>query len=350
MTGFDCNYSCEYCYQNQKKGDECNHLTSNDIDRVVDFYEWLGEKNNKKYIITAIDIVGGEPLLPNNFEIIKYLFDKFNNAQITITTNGTYLMKYFDLLNENKDRVFLKVSIDGEKTQHYKRRKPANEAFYDMTIQAIRNMVNVGINIAVSCVFDATYLEYQSFLNELEELGWPKRKNISLNLLPKLRCGSDGMDIAEVVENISSLKTLYQKDERVKCANYEKIIPGMNRFKRAIALAQEGKYIPYRCDAMYKPSYAFFPDGTIHFCIASMGEKGVVGRYRPNYEIYEDVVHLLKERRIDQTPKCMQCKYRVFCNGECAATSIDITGDVCGHNCGLWQDDTILNCMDGIYG
>ena len=207
VTGFDCNYSCEYCYQNQKKGDECNHLTSNDIDRVVDFYEWLGEKNNKKYIITAIDIVGGEPLLPNNFEIIKYLFDKFNNAQITITTNGTYLMKYFDLLNENKDRVFLKVSIDGEKTQHYKRRKPANEAFYDMTIQAIRNMVNVGINIAVSCVFDATYLEYQSFLNELEELGWPKRKNISLNLLPKLRCGSDGMDIAEVVENISSLKT-----------------------------------------------------------------------------------------------------------------------------------------------
>lgn len=76
------------------------------------------ELHSKKIIL-----YGGEPLLKQNKEIIKYIVSKGNNHgyHFTAITNGYDLEHFIDLLSPDKIN-HLQISIDGTEEKHNNRR------------------------------------------------------------------------------------------------------------------------------------------------------------------------------------------------------------------------------------
>lgn len=117
----NCNLSCSYCYENDKKNKIINMETIND---TINFINKTYEFDNELYV----QFHGGEPLL--EFEKIEYITNKLNysiNKKIkySMTTNGTLLtdeMAQFFTRNE----FDITISIDGNINSHDKNRKYIN--------------------------------------------------------------------------------------------------------------------------------------------------------------------------------------------------------------------------------
>ena len=106
ITGFDCNYSCEYCFQNEMIKTS-NRTSCEDINKIKQFYKQYCEMFNISLEFGSINIMGGEPLLPHNRELLEYTASSFPDSTLKITTNGSYLNEYkhFILNNNIKMKV-----------------------------------------------------------------------------------------------------------------------------------------------------------------------------------------------------------------------------------------------------
>lgn len=107
-----CNLRCIYCFERNKENYEF------DVDEAISFIG--GILSNKTELGTKIKIWGGEPFLV--FDKLRLLCETLweNNYdeyfQIHITTNGTLIHgEIQNWLNANRDKVILKLSIDGDK-------------------------------------------------------------------------------------------------------------------------------------------------------------------------------------------------------------------------------------------
>lgn len=121
-----CNFDCRYCYLRKKSG---NIMPEKVAYAGVDLALLNVQKHSDKRI--WIDFVGGEALL--SFElirkIVKYIELHTRKTDISvnysITTNGSIMNKQIlQFLIEKK--VYIKLSIDGNKTIHDRNRKLVN--------------------------------------------------------------------------------------------------------------------------------------------------------------------------------------------------------------------------------
>lgn len=114
-TNQQCNLKCVYCYEEGRSNRVFN------IDKIKEILSELLSK--RTHIGTIIDLHGGEPFLI--FEQIKELCDWLweNEFQekflVHITTNGTLINDTIkNWLQLNKERIIIKLSIDGNKIAH----------------------------------------------------------------------------------------------------------------------------------------------------------------------------------------------------------------------------------------
>ncbi len=344
ITSFKCNYSCSYCYQRDLKCND-NILSVEKIAKIKEFYHCYCRDMHIEEKYKSISIMGGEPLLPENKNLIKAISHTWKGIPLTFTTNGTYLNDYIDFIINQK--VNIRVSIDGTKDMHYLFRKTKDISAYDKTIEAIKQLLDMEIPVQILTVFHPEIREeYTKYLDFLESLGWLKKK-LYVAFIPQFGHGCDDINNAE--ENIIAYLDLCSLDTRAKFIDARKLFPGSINLKDALTMAKNSHcYECYRCSCLYQPDYKFLPDGTIHFCLMSSHEATKIGRYYPYIEYDIDKINSLSKRRYDKNEKCKNCKYKVLCMGGCAITGLIKTNSVEGIDCSLWKNPNFLKYYDKI--
>ena len=347
ITSFKCNYSCEYCFE--KKHKKINSaMNPEDVQKIKEFYEIFCERTSFPFNFGEITVLGGEPLLPENRSVLESIAEMWSGQCIKITTNGTYLQNYMDFIVNNN--VQLKVSLDGTKTVHYRRRKCLQRDAYDRAVEGIRQLVKNKVNVKVITVFESENVsDYPQFFDLLESLGWIKEKELSVGFIPEIGCGSDDRTTEQIINTITAYKKLKVSDERIKYVDARKLIPGSINLMTALNNANKNMYEPYRCSCLEKPDYAFFPDGKVHLCAAGSGKAGCIGRYKPDAEIDFEKIELFRKRRIDTISKCRKCTMKALCTGGCPVTSLAIGNDILEPYCGFWKNPVFLKYLEEVF-
>lgn len=110
-----CNLRCSYCYENTKSKRRINPYIAK---KTIAFY-----LNSEQYDEIEIDLFGGEPFAAFDLlkEICEWVWSKqWKNSYIFFaTSNGTLIHgKVKEWLKENKDRIWVSLSIDGTRESH----------------------------------------------------------------------------------------------------------------------------------------------------------------------------------------------------------------------------------------
>ncbi len=344
ITSFECNYACEYCFQKEMTKTR-NKTTIEDVKRIKQFYEKYCKIFKIPLEFGSITIMGGEPLLPGNREVLERIANSFPNSTLKITTNGSYLNEYKDFILNN--RVKIKVSLDGTKETHFKNRKCKDVCVYDNTIKGLEWLVKNNIDTTVITVFNSNNIkDYPKFLNIMEKIGWRSNKCLKVGFISQIGCGVDDITGEKIVDDLKAFKLLKQMDSRIKDVDARKLVPGSINLLEALYLAKQKKYSPYRCSCLEAPNFAFFPDGTVHICAATSGDIGCIGRYKPFVRIDKKKIEQFHKRRIDSLSKCKNCSMKVFCKGSCVATLIKKTNNILDVDCGFWKEPKFLEFLE----
>ncbi len=346
ITSFNCNYSCEYCFEH---GIERCHerLLPQDIPLIMDFYQAYCNLYSFPFTFGALTIMGGEPLLPENRETLEHISELWPDSLLKITTNGTYIEEYSDYIINNK--VQFKVSVDGTEEIHFRRRRCQQKDAYEKAIKGISMLLNNQINTTIVTVFNPENIEnYPRFFDLLEGIGWLRVPELTVGFVLEIGCGGDDIATDNVIRALKAFRKLKSIDKRAYYVNAQKLVPGCLNLVEAIMEAQQKMYDPYRCVCLGSPDFTFFPDGTIHLCTAFQNSSGCVGRYKPNIEIDQEKIELFRKRRIDTMSKCKKCSMKALCRGGCAATVMKKLGNPLGVCCELWESPLFLEYFETV--
>ena len=156
-----CNLRCKHCYSTAGKPLP-NELSTEEALKVVEDLADMG--------VAAIAFSGGEPLLrPDFFEIVKATRD--SGIFPALATNATLITKEMARKLKEAGVGFVQISLDGANAATHDSFRGVEGAF-EKTLAGIRNSVDEGLFVEVSC----TITRFN--LNELDQI---------LDLCEKLR-------------------------------------------------------------------------------------------------------------------------------------------------------------------
>lgn len=148
----ECNLSCKYCYEKEKRK---SYLNLEEADQFVEFI--LKYQTDK---LNQVHFHGGEPLL--NWNVIKYIIKRINHSslkmgrfQYSFTTNGIFFtndMLYFFKEND----IQISVSVDGKSETHDKNRidKRGKGTYYKVK-KSLKKLEENGIEYEIRMTFDS---------------------------------------------------------------------------------------------------------------------------------------------------------------------------------------------------
>ena len=155
---YACNFKCTYCYQQHNDKLKKNKITAENLDYILDTI--IEYKNNHKDESISIELFGGEPLLPDNYDEIIKIFDFCveHEMSIGITTNGAFLGHYL------KDLVIyrgLNMSIfttldsifDNEATRR-DRNKNIEATYSNSILQNAKLLIDNGVRVSIAANID----------------------------------------------------------------------------------------------------------------------------------------------------------------------------------------------------
>ena len=106
-----CNFSCPFCVDS-KLINAGKSLASEKVKKTIDTLRAHG-------LLSVILIGGGEPTLHNGFEeIVRYI--KSKGLQVGIVTNGSRLEKIEAIVEELKEKDWIRISIDAAGEEVYR--------------------------------------------------------------------------------------------------------------------------------------------------------------------------------------------------------------------------------------
>jgi uncharacterized protein len=348
VLSYKCNYRCTYCYEGGYKNANIK-FRGEYLKNIDEFYTIYCKHYgiNKNY--KTISLMGGEPLLPENYKTIESIFSYWKDCNFIITTNGTYIEYYKTLLK--KYPVELHVSLDGIKEIHYRYRRSNDLSAYDQTLCGIRWLASEGISTVVMSVFHPEFVDkYPSFFDLMEELGWLKTENLGLFFNIEVGDGSDDIDFDYLIKTNEAFKQLKSMDVRTSKVQSKKIVPGSSRLITGAGDISAFKFPnTYKCSCLISPSYNFLPDGSVSLCNMFRPGEGIVGLYAPNVRVDFDKIELLKQRNVLRIDKCLKCKYKFLCGGGCPVSAFRKTGSYMEPNCGIWEKNyDILSYFENV--
>jgi len=116
FLGDKCNYNCWYCFPGSKEGITPWPTLDSIIDNLSHLIEYYKKTLGKKQIL--LHIVGGEPTLWRDFgEFTKHFKDKYN-AVISMSTNGSRTLRWWDEYGQYFDHVMLSCHHETIDTKH----------------------------------------------------------------------------------------------------------------------------------------------------------------------------------------------------------------------------------------
>ena len=304
---YNCNFSCPYCYEKQIR--ESGTMTKPMVDTIF-------ELNPNPEMI---GFFGGEPLLLENHDIIKYIISKApSNTRYCIITNGFYLEEYFDLL-KNVDVQYIQVTLDGTQDNHNKTRFiHQNEDTYVKIMKGIEKYAKNNIPIHVRMNVNSGNID--DCIRQKEKMkgeSWGEKLFFEMQPI---------FQLSERARN-----ELYQRmieDDMVN-NNDNLILRKMLPIANALHTNSGLHPIIKACDESGQTRY-YDPKGNIYNCILAVGqEKKSIGKYYPVVSMKN---RSFLTRDISTIKECRDCTLALFCGGGCP-NGLDASMDVYTPNC-----------------
>lgn len=328
---FDCNLACRYCFQ--KNLNKSNlYLTKESIPSIA-------KALTKMFLMlkgkVAIQLFGGEPLLPKNKPFIKEIlaFANLKKIPVAITTNGTTINYFKDLLTQYRNIIKMaQITIDGPPEVHNKRRVPRNKKpTFNIIMRGIKLLLKLNIAVHARVNVDKSNVNYLPKLASiLKQQGLFNNPNFKCSLAPVANhCKADKskslLDENELLKTISDLRSAFPK---MKYLNSDRIPKTVKHLHAVLHSGYSSPRFTY-CQASRRGYFIFAPDGFIYPCSEAAGHPELaIGRFIPDFCIFEKEYERWGNRSILNISKCLKCPIAPLCGGGCAYASYAINGNI----------------------
>lgn len=316
---YNCNLDCVYCFQ--KIDSATSTLTTEKIEKLSEAINSL----KRKFLVFSPshitwELTGGEPLLPGNRGILEQLFDIIGSNRVLITTNGTHISDFVDVLSSR--HTMLKVTLDGTPSVHDTRRKTSSgKGTYHDIVEGVKKAREAGIPVTIKVNIDSSNSgNLHQLVDRLKSYGWLEDEGVVLGLA-QVKATPEYLSVltdAEYVEYMCAYLEAHNLQPY-----FEVTFSGCDYFEDII-LGKNPKTSIYRCKT--DRIFFFSPDGLIYPCIRM--SQYPVGRYFPELFLDDAQITPLKSRTIKVILKCLQCKYALLCRGGCPADSLELYGSL----------------------
>lgn len=341
MPTYNCNFRCSYCYERDLLKKNKNWLeaviTEDVIDRTFDMVDKL-EAEGKK-VNRTFTLYGGEPLLKENYDTVKYLVSMCKERNITLRaiSNGHDLDYYGDLLGADGIQS-IQITLDGIAEYHNKKRfLKGNKPTFDKVTENIGFALEKGVDIALRSNIDTNNLNQVSRLTSFyNEKGWAEKPNFMYYFK-----NVHGCYISEklYVKEDQIYNEIQQNDGK---SDYKHSNIGITLAKNMKYLLESGKFVIPRasfCGATTS-MYVVDPFGDIYPCWEVVGQKEDCCIGNVNEENFQDreIYKYWRNRDINHIKECSGCVYAIFCGGGCPAHIRARKGDIYMSYCGEFKE------------
>ena len=196
-----CDLRCIYCMKEKMTFlPKSEILSSEEINKICSTFIDLG--------IKKIRITGGEPLIKKGMPVIlNYLGKKINNSnlkELTLTTNGTQLSKYANMIKKNGIKR-INVSLDTLDPKKYM--KITRGGNLEQVLEGLELAKKIGLKIKIN-----TVALKKININELNKLvNWCLRKNFDITFIEGMPRDMDNDTRLEQYYPLNKVKTLLEK-------------------------------------------------------------------------------------------------------------------------------------------
>ncbi len=332
---YACHFNCEYCYQ---KGIDSAHSLLDEA-HLLAFITYIKQYRSETGRSITVTIFGGEPLWPGDKhrKLLERIVEELNreNISMAIVTNGYYLKEYVPLLAK-ADLREVHVSIDGDKSEHDKRRRTKdNNPTFDTIVEGLIAAKEAKIPIQIRLIIDRkTMKTLPDLARRFEKLGF-------LDLPKDLFKTSLGRNY-ELINDYSLPSDLFELDEMI--AEYRVLLKQEPILARLHMPSFFGISQLVTNGEMYQPSFdtcpaaksewVFDAAGNIYGCTASCGRDDYqLGQYYPDVVMNKVAIREWQDRNIFTIPECRDCSVSVVCGGGCGVIAKDREGKVQSANC-----------------
>lgn len=324
---YACNLRCAYCFEGSLTTEATRALTTDEVDLIFSAIKRIAPEN------ASIVLFGGEPFLPKNQSIIKYIIDSAVKRGFSIgaVTNGVNLVNFLDILSANRKNIEdIQVTVDGPAAVHDLRRpKAGGRGTFADIVKGIDQALALSLRIRMRVNVDRQNIGHLLELGDfIARKGWDKNPNFVALLAPiedhtgcdpEYRLLEDKLAAAwfKLKDRHPQLGEIFQSR---LFRNLDHIISALSGNRPT---APRFEY----CESNHLGCYTFGTDGLIYLCAEAIGDsRTAVGRYYPDFSLNKDVVNLWNNRSILTLEKCRECSVATFCGGGCAYAAIRING------------------------
>lgn len=323
LVTYNCNFRCSYCFESAISDHGCQWskkvLNEEMVDRA---YEAMIEiESHRELHNKEILLYGGEPLLKENKDIVRYIVQKGQRLgyKFKAITNGYDVDQYEDILSPDFFSAF-QITLDGYRDNHNMRRIHYREGIsFDKIISNISILLEHNINVSVRVNIDETnFSDIEKLKSLFEQLGYAQSPYF------RMRCSvlREYENNAQATPNIEYLSLI--KFTKKISKNYIEQMSYQDfgiykKFYFYLKNKARCELNAVSCAAQYG-SFIFDPNGSIYTCLETVGKtEHVIGDYTKGGIEWTEAKASWFGRNISNIPHCKQCKYALLCGGGCPA-------------------------------
>lgn len=323
LITYNCNFRCPYCFEKDAVHDQMRQkvFTKEMVDKAYDAI--LKIEPREQLRVKTIELYGGEPLLKENKEIIRYIVQKGKDLgfKFRATTNGYDLDFFEDLLSP--ELIFnLQITIDGTKEIHNQKRiHYAGFPTFDRIVSNIGIALKKNVQVAVRVNTDKSNFDsLLPLMDVFKSLHYTDNEYFKIN--SALLRDNDGA--FDKKSNYFTQREFLNAHQKLKfpyaCQSY-----GAYRNIYAAITKQKPLQLKATFCGSQVNGFVLDPFGKIYPCWEIVGKEAFqIGDYTDENIIWNDsVLKKWREKNILEFNSCRHCKYAFLCGGGCAAHNLD---------------------------
>lgn len=323
LTTLNCNFGCPICYE--KKTLENSEATLEKLEKIIQAIHTFQQEHKIEDKKMNLIIFGGEPLCVSDKEIIHYILDSAaqRNWEVIIVTNGSRVKDFIDLfVKYSKTISGFRVTLDGPPEIHDARRPYRwwQSSFPDV-VKAIDLLLENHLPVKMQTILWAGNREHlEELILFVQGKGWLKNKFFEWRIewshdYANLDPTKDEISEGKIVQTLIQLWEKYwELNGKLKFESF-KYLGHIVRSFWWLWTYKTYRWPKYGfCDPQKWFHYVCWTDGTIYHCPRTINT--------PEFRVGDiqegiDANHVLKNKKILDDKKCVDCTINTLCGGGC---------------------------------
>ncbi|MEK6536876.1 MAG: SPASM domain-containing protein, partial [Actinomycetota bacterium] len=285
----------------------------------------------------------GEPLLPSTHSFVTRILEAAGREAlpVNIVTNGVHVADFLELFQKYYTRLnSVQITLDGPRDVHDCRRPgPDGAGSYEAIVTSIDLLLEAGIHVFLRINVDISTVSQLPRLAEImKQRDWIDAPGLSCSLAPIQDHTGSGI-IPNAGPNDRLLDALLDVYDQSPESENTFGLQGFPVVAQVSACLTDQGATPRvsHCEANQGGFWLAGPEGLLYACPETIGQPELaIGRFLPEFEVFDDQRKLWVERDILSLDKCRICKFATLCGGGCTYASIVRRGDahypVCEEN------------------